>query len=127
MAVPPCEQVCGVDVAVTVGPFDAVMETVGQATWAHSVRALRPGGTIVISGATSGDSPPAELTRIFFLELKIVGSTMGSKAELESLLAFMADRHLEPVIDQILPMSQARDGFARMLAGDVFGKIVFTF
>lgn len=105
---------------------DAVMETVGQATWAHSVRALRPGGTIVISGATSGDAPPAQLTRIFFLELKIIGSTMGSKAQLESLLKFMVDHHLEPVIDQILPMSQARDGFARMIAGDVFGKIVFT-
>jgi len=105
---------------------DAVMETVGQATWAHSVRALRPGGTIVISGATSGDAPPAQLTRIFFLELRIIGSTMGSKAQLESLLKFMVDHHLEPVIDQILPMSQARDGFARMIAGDVFGKIVFT-
>ncbi len=105
---------------------DAVMETVGQATWAHSVRALRPGGTIVISGATSGDSPPAELTRIFFLELRVVGSTMGSKAELESLLAFMVDHQLEPVIDQIMPMARARDGFARMIAGDVFGKIVFT-
>ena len=105
---------------------DAVMETVGQATWAHSVRALRPGGTIVISGATSGDSPPAELTRIFFLELRIIGSTMGSKAELESLLNFMVEHHLEPVIDQILPMKEARTGFARMVAGDVFGKIVFA-
>jgi len=105
---------------------DAVMETVGEATWAHSVRALRPGGTIVISGATSGDSPPAELTRIFFLELKVIGSTMGSKAEFESLLNFMVDHHLEPVIDSILPMNNAREGFARMLAGDVFGKIVFS-
>jgi NADPH:quinone reductase-like Zn-dependent oxidoreductase len=105
---------------------DAVMETVGQATWAHSVRALRPGGTIVISGATSGDSPPAELTRIYFLELKVIGSTMGSKAELESLLHFMVEHHLEPVIDRVLPMSQARDGFSRMIDGNVFGKIVFT-
>jgi D-arabinose 1-dehydrogenase-like Zn-dependent alcohol dehydrogenase len=102
------------------------METVGQATWAHSVRALRPGGTVVISGATSGDSPPAELTRIFFLELKIIGSTMGSKAELESLLNFIVERQLEPVIDQILPMEDARTGFARMIAGEVFGKIVFA-
>jgi len=105
---------------------DAVMETVGQATWAHSVRALRPGGTIVISGATSGDAPPAELTRIFFLELKVIGSTMGSKSELESMLKFMVDHKIEPVIDQVLPMSNAGEGFARMLAGDVFGKIVFT-
>jgi NADPH:quinone reductase-like Zn-dependent oxidoreductase len=105
---------------------DAVMETVGQATWAHSVRALRPGGTIVISGATSGDSPPAELTRIFFLELKVIGSTMGSKVELESLLQFMVNNNLEPVLDQILPMSEARAGFEKMIAGNVFGKVIFT-
>jgi len=105
---------------------DAVMETVGAATWAHSVRAVRPGGTIVISGATSGDAPPAELTRIFFLQLRVIGSTMGSKAELQALLDFMAAKNLHPVIDQVMPMSQARDGFARMLAGNLFGKIVFT-
>ena len=105
---------------------DAVMETVGQATWAHSVRALRPGGTIVISGATSGDSPPAELTRIFFLELKVIGSTMGSKVELESLLQFMVKNNLEPVIDQILPMDKALAGFEKMIAGNVFGKVIFT-
>jgi D-arabinose 1-dehydrogenase-like Zn-dependent alcohol dehydrogenase len=102
------------------------METVGQATWAHSVRALRPGGTIVISGATSGDSPPAELTRIFFLELKVIGSTMGSKVELESLLRFMVSNNLEPVLDLILPMDQARAGFEKMIAGNVFGKVIFT-
>jgi NADPH:quinone reductase-like Zn-dependent oxidoreductase len=105
---------------------DAVMETVGQATWTHSVRALRPGGTIVISGATSGDSPPAELTRIFFLELKVIGSTMGSKVELESLMQFMVNNNLEPVLDQILPMSEARAGFEKMIAGKVFGKVIFT-
>ncbi len=71
--------------------MDAVIETVGAATWSHSVKSLRPGGTLVISGATSGDRPShAELTRIFFLELKVVGSTMGTKDELEDLLAFCA-------------------------------------
>src|SRR5262249_30774004 len=58
---------------------DAVMETVGQATWAHSVRALKPGGTIVISGATSGPAPPAELSHIFFRQLSVLGSTMGTR------------------------------------------------
>ncbi len=105
---------------------DAVMETVGAATWAHSVRALRPGGTIVISGATSGDAPPAELTRIFFLQLRVIGSTMGSRAELQELLDFMVKKNLHPVIDQSMPMSQAKEGFARMLAGDLFGKIIFS-
>src|SRR5689334_6351381 len=56
---------------------DAVMETVGDATWGHSIRSLKPGGTLVVSGATTGDAPPAELTRVFFLQLSVVGSTMG--------------------------------------------------
>ncbi len=106
---------------------DAVMETVGAATWAHSVKSLRPGGTVVISGATSGPNPSsAELTRIFFLELKVVGSTMGTKEELAGLLALCAGSGVRPVIDTVLPLAEARDGFARMAEGDVFGKIVLT-
>jgi NADPH:quinone reductase-like Zn-dependent oxidoreductase len=106
---------------------DAVIETVGAATWSHSVKSLRPGGTLVISGATSGPNPPAaELNRIFFLELKVVGSTMGTKDELEDLLAFCDTTGVRPVIDSVLPMSRAREGFARMERGDVFGKIVLV-
>ena len=105
---------------------DAVMETVGAATWSHSVKSLRPGGTIVISGATSGPNPPAELTRIFFLELKVVGSTMGTKEELAGLLALCATTGVRPVIDTVLPLAEAREGFARMAKGDLFGKIVLT-
>ena len=56
------------------------METVGEATWSHSLKALRPGGTIVVCGATSGFNPPAELNRVFFLQLRVVGSTMGTRA-----------------------------------------------
>jgi len=105
---------------------DAVMETVGAATWAHSVKSLRPGGTIVISGATSGPNPPAELTRIFFLELRVVGSTMGTKEELAGLLALCATTGVRPVIDTVLPLAQAREGFERMAKGDLFGKVVLT-
>ncbi|MBB6437514.1 zinc-binding dehydrogenase [Streptomyces candidus] len=106
---------------------DAVIETVGAATWSHSVKSLRPGGTLVISGATSGPNPPAaELNRIFFLELKVVGSTMGSKDELEDLLNFCAATGVRPVIDQVLPLDRAREGFERMAGGDLFGKIVLT-
>ncbi|HSU74788.1 MAG TPA: zinc-binding dehydrogenase [Terrabacter sp.] len=106
---------------------DAVMETVGAATWSHSVNSLNPGGTIVISGATSGDAPAkAELTKIFFKQLRVVGSTMGTRGELERLAQFVAHRGIEPVVDTVLPLEQARDGFAKMAAGDVFGKIVFT-
>jgi NADPH:quinone reductase-like Zn-dependent oxidoreductase len=104
---------------------DAVMETVGEATWSHSLRALRPGGTIVVCGATSGPLPPADLNRVFFLQLSVVGSTMGSRDQLARLLTFMEQTGVRPVIDRILPLAQARDGFAAMIDGDVFGKIVF--
>lgn len=105
---------------------DAVMETVGEATWAHSLRAVRPGGTIVISGATSGSAPPADLTRVFFLQLSVVGSTMGSRDQLARLLQFCEQTGVRPLIDRVMPLADARDGFAAMIAGDIFGKIVFT-
>jgi NADPH:quinone reductase-like Zn-dependent oxidoreductase len=109
------------------GKVDAVMETVGRATWSHSIRALRPGGSIVISGTTSGPKlDDAELTRIFFLQLSVVGSTMGTRDELASLVQLLDATGTKPLIDRTLPMDQARDGFAAMADGDVFGKIVFT-
>jgi D-arabinose 1-dehydrogenase-like Zn-dependent alcohol dehydrogenase len=105
---------------------DAVMETVGKATWGHSIRSLKPGGTLVVSGATSGDAPPAELTRVFFLQLSVVGSTMGTRDELERLIRFCLERDIEPAISATMPLADARDGFQAMLEGDVVGKIVFT-
>jgi len=105
---------------------DAVMETVGQATWAHSLRALRPGGRIVICGATSGAVPPADLTRVFFLQLSVVGSTMGTRDQFGRLLQFCVQTGVRPKIDRVLPIRSAADGFAALISGDVFGKIVFT-
>jgi NADPH:quinone reductase-like Zn-dependent oxidoreductase len=106
---------------------DAVMETVGRATWSHSIRALRPGGTIVTSGTTSGPKlDDAELTRIFFLQLRVIGSTMGTRAELAALMNLFDASGTRPLIDRALPMEEARDGFAAMADGDVFGKVVFT-
>jgi NADPH:quinone reductase-like Zn-dependent oxidoreductase len=106
---------------------DAVMETVGRATWSHSIRALRPGGKIVISGTTSGPNlDDAELTRIFFLQLQVIGSTMGTRDELASLVNLLDATGTRPLVDRTLPMEKARDGFAAMSEGDVFGKIVFT-
>ncbi len=106
---------------------DAVMETVGAATWSHSVKSLRPGGTLVIAGATSGFTPEVgELNRIFFLQLRVQGSTMGTRDELRQLAEFMAVTGVRPLIDRSLPLDQARDGFAALEAGDVFGKVVLT-
>lgn len=106
---------------------DAVMETVGRATWSHSIRALRPGGTLVTSGTTSGpDLDDAELTRIFFLQLSVVGSTMGSRSELTSLVTMLDATGARPLLDRVLPMTEAAEGFAAMAGGDLFGKVVFT-
>jgi NADPH:quinone reductase-like Zn-dependent oxidoreductase len=105
---------------------DAVMETVGDATWAHSLRALKPGGAVVICGATSGAMPPADLNRVFFLQLSVIGSTMGNRDELARLLTFCEQSGARPLIDRVMPLAQAADGFEAMIAGDLFGKVVFT-
>jgi NADPH:quinone reductase-like Zn-dependent oxidoreductase len=105
---------------------DAVMETVGQATWAHSLRSLRPGGRVVISGATSGAVPPADLNRVFFLQLSVIGSTMGTRDQLGRLAQFCEQTGVRPKIDRTLGLRDAADGFAAMISGDLFGKVVFT-
>jgi NADPH:quinone reductase-like Zn-dependent oxidoreductase len=105
---------------------DAVMETVAKATWGHSVRSLRPGGRIVVSGATTGDDPSADLTQVFFLQREVVGSTMGTRDELQRLIRFCDVTGVRPVVDAVLPLADARQGFARMLDGDLFGKVVFA-
>jgi NADPH:quinone reductase-like Zn-dependent oxidoreductase len=105
---------------------DAVMETTGQATWGHSLRSLKPGGVVVVSGATTGDAPPAELSRVFFLQLSVVGSTMGTREELERLMHLCVQRDVRPAIHATLPLNEARQGFETMLAGEFVGKIVFT-
>ncbi|HEY8625925.1 MAG TPA: zinc-binding dehydrogenase [Solirubrobacteraceae bacterium] len=105
---------------------DAVMETVGEATWKHTIRSLKPGGTVVVSGATSGDAPPAELTRVFFLQLSVVGSTMGTRDELERLISFCLEKEIRPEIHATMPLKEAESGFAALLAGEQVGKIVFT-
>jgi NADPH:quinone reductase-like Zn-dependent oxidoreductase len=90
------------------------------------VRSLKPGGRIVICGATSGDAAPAELTRIFFTQLSVVGSTMGNRDQLARLARFCEQTGVRPIIDRVLPLDQAPDGFAAMITGDLFGKVVFV-
>ncbi|QQQ77700.1 zinc-binding dehydrogenase [Saccharothrix sp. 6-C] len=105
---------------------DAVFETVGKATWSHSMKALKPGGTLVISGATSGDASAAELPRLFFLQLRVVGSTMGTREELRDLLSFCDLTGLRPQIGAELPFERVEEGLRAMLDGETAGKIVFT-
>jgi NADPH:quinone reductase-like Zn-dependent oxidoreductase len=105
---------------------DTVLETVGEATWSHSLRSLRPGGTLVVCGATSGQNPSAELNRVFFLQLSVVGSTMGTREELIGLLQLLQDTGVRPLISDVRPLADARASFEAMASGDVFGKLVVT-
>ena len=102
---------------------DAVVETVGEATWGHSLRALRPGGTVVLAGATSGGRPPAELQRIFYQQLRVVGSTGCTRAEFEALLRVLDTTGIRPATE-VIPFEGIPDGFRRLLDGDVLGKLV---
>jgi len=105
---------------------DVVAETVGEATWSHSLKSLKPGGTVVVCGATSGPAPNADLARVYFLQLSVIGSTMGTREELGRLVQLMATTGLRPVIQDTLPLADAREGIAAMLDGDLFGKVVLT-
>ncbi|HLU46399.1 MAG TPA: zinc-binding dehydrogenase [Natronosporangium sp.] len=103
---------------------DVVIETVGEATFAHSMKSSKPGARIVVSGATSGHLPAVDLRRVFFLQQQILGSAMGTRAELEALLALMVERDIRPVVDSVYGFSQVRDAFVRLASGEIFGKVV---
>ena len=105
---------------------DAVMETVGEPTWDHSLKSLRQGGTLVVTGATGGHRAVTDLRRVFFLQQRIIGSTMGTRDELGRLVRLMAETGLRPVIDSVLPLEDAQTAFRRLQDGDVFGKVVLT-
>jgi NADPH:quinone reductase-like Zn-dependent oxidoreductase len=103
---------------------DAVMETVGAATWGHSLRSLQAGGTIVVSGATTGPNPPAELQRVFFRQLRVVGSTMGTRTELDQLVRMLRATGVRPLIDETFSLADGARAYARLAEGEVFGKLV---
>lgn len=103
---------------------DAVIESVGASTWSHSVKSVRPGGTIAICGATTGDQPGAELTRIFFQDIRVQGNTMGAREDFARLLKFVEHADLHPVIDSAYAIDDARLAFSKIMNGDVFGKIM---
>jgi NADPH:quinone reductase-like Zn-dependent oxidoreductase len=103
---------------------DAVIETVGEPTWEFSLRAVRIDGSVVVAGATAGFNPPAQLNRIFWRHTRILGSTMGTRAELEKLVAMTASGTLMPLIGATFPLSRAREAFAQLAAGEQRGKLV---
>jgi len=105
---------------------DLVVETVGEATWSHSLRSLRPGGTVVLCGATSGPNPPADLNRVFFLQLRIIGSTMGTRSELQGVLSLLERTGLRPPIDRVVGFDELPAAMGALAAGEVLGKVVLT-
>jgi NADPH:quinone reductase-like Zn-dependent oxidoreductase len=119
---------CGAHAALEPGArlperVDIVAETVGEATWGHSLRSLRPGGTIVIAGATSGAMPPADLARVFYQQLRIIGSTGCTLDEFEAMLQFVEATGVRPHVET-LAFEDIPAGFQRLLDGDVLGKLV---
>jgi NADPH:quinone reductase-like Zn-dependent oxidoreductase len=119
----------GADTAIEVGGrlarrADAVIETVGAATWDHSLKSLRPGGVIVVAGATTGGDPPAQLARLFWRGLSVLGSTMGTRQELTALVAMLETTGARPLVDAIHPLASAEQAYARLAGGDAFGKVV---
>jgi NADPH:quinone reductase-like Zn-dependent oxidoreductase len=109
----------------TGGPgADVVVEHVGEATWQTSLQAARAHGRIAVCGATSGPNPKASLHRIWWKQLTILGSTMGTKADFEGAYELVASGRARPVIDSVFPLAEARAAHERMESCDHFGKIV---
>jgi NADPH:quinone reductase-like Zn-dependent oxidoreductase len=116
----------GVEAATGGLGADVVVEHVGEATWQRSLQSARSGGRIVICGATSGPNPPAALHRIWWKQLSILGSTMGTKEDFDGVYELVASGRARPVVDEVFPLSEARAAHERMEAGDQLGKIVLT-
>jgi NADPH:quinone reductase-like Zn-dependent oxidoreductase len=105
---------------------DVVVENVGEATWAGSVRALARGGRLVTYGATAGFHATTDLRLVYWKQLQIIGTTMASRAEFEDMLRVALRGELRPVIDRVLPLEQAALAHQRLEAGDQFGKILLV-
>jgi NADPH:quinone reductase-like Zn-dependent oxidoreductase len=103
---------------------DVVLETVGEATWGHSLRCVEAGGVIVCAGATSGPDPPAELRRVFYRQVRILGSMMGTRKELTELIRMLRDTGVRPLIDATYPLAEAKAAYRHLHEGKLFGKVV---
>jgi NADPH:quinone reductase-like Zn-dependent oxidoreductase len=109
----------------TGGPgVDVVVEHVGEATWQTSLQAVRPQGRIAVCGATSGPNPKAALHRVWWKQLTILGSTMGTRTDFEAVYELVKEGRATPVVDSVFPLADARAAHERMESGEQFGKIV---
>lgn len=105
---------------------DAVMESVGQATWSHSLRSLRPGGKLVVAGATTGAAVDPELGRVFLNQIQILGCALGTIHELRRLVSLCDSHGIRPEIDSTHTLADVHAGIRRMLGDDLFGKVIVT-
>jgi NADPH:quinone reductase-like Zn-dependent oxidoreductase len=105
---------------------DVVVETVGEATWATSLQVAAPGARIAVCGATSGPNPPAALHRVWWKQLSILGSTMGTGEDFAGAFELVKSGRARPVVDTVLPLEEIRAGHERLEAGEQLGKIVLT-
>jgi NADPH:quinone reductase-like Zn-dependent oxidoreductase len=111
---------------VTGSGADLVVDTVGEATWRTSLDVAAPGGRIAVCGATSGPNPPAALHRVWWKQLTILGSTMGTGEDFAGAFELVASGRARPVIDEVLPLEEIRAAHERLEAGRQLGKIVLT-
>ncbi|HVD25733.1 MAG TPA: zinc-binding dehydrogenase [Gaiellaceae bacterium] len=111
----------------TTGPgVDVVVEHVGEATWQSTLQSVRPHGRIAVCGATSGPNPPAALHRVWWKQLTILGSTMGTKKDFEGAYELVRSGKAKPIVDSVFPLAEARAAHERMESGEQFGKIVLA-
>jgi NADPH:quinone reductase-like Zn-dependent oxidoreductase len=111
----------------TGGPgVDVVVEHVGEATWQQSLQAVRPHGRITVCGATTGPNPKAALHRVWWKQLTILGSTMGTKEDFEGAYELVKSGKAKPIVDSVFPLAEARAAHERMESGEHFGKIVLS-
>ncbi len=105
---------------------DVVVDSVGKATWMQSLRSAARGGRIVTCGATTGPDPAEEIRIVFWNQLSIIGSTMGSREDWRRVVRAVTEWRLEPVVDRVFPLEEGREAYARLAAAEQFGKIVLS-
>ena len=109
---------------LTGGGAHVVVEHVGEATWARSLNAARQDGRVVVCGATSGPNPPAALHRIWWKQLTVLGSTMGTRADFQGAYDLIAAGKARPVVDEVFPLAEAAAAHRRLESGEQLGKVV---